>query len=342
MRAESTTVTQLDEIDAAIFGYRRQLRMARNWVKEELLPTFSKIERKAKSASQQHLDRLVEGKSEQDAEDLAKYHAIEIAPYRIERYQEDAQNFAQAFVNLLFVHLFHLFEQQLADSIAKKRSAPPSSYKSHLELCDATYEAFGFDVTLFSVWPKMDELRLIANTVKHVSAKDARKLAKRNPVVLKLTGNWLTDIEFDEYAPVGIAGAMMGRDLVLSPHDYDRHVGNVEKFWREFQFVKHGERSATTLKGWVIGKREAILALCEKHHATNVRIFGSVARNEAGPADDIELLVSIPSGGSGWLPATEGLRQDLVEEFDRKFTVVSDQVSNKTLLERAQKDAVLL
>ena len=39
------------------------------------------------------------------------------------------------------------------------------------------------------------------------------------------------------------------------------------------------------------GKRQAVLNLAEKHGARNIRVFGSVARGEAGPESDIDLLV---------------------------------------------------
>ncbi|MCL4237207.1 MAG: nucleotidyltransferase family protein [Anaerolineae bacterium] len=38
-------------------------------------------------------------------------------------------------------------------------------------------------------------------------------------------------------------------------------------------------------------KREEILRLAARHGASNVRVFGSVLRGEAGPDSDIDLLV---------------------------------------------------
>ena len=44
--------------------------------------------------------------------------------------------------------------------------------------------------------------------------------------------------------------------------------------------------------GDVIGpKRETVLRLAKKFGANNVRVFGSVARNEASPGSDVDLLV---------------------------------------------------
>ena len=40
-------------------------------------------------------------------------------------------------------------------------------------------------------------------------------------------------------------------------------------------------------------KREDILRIAEKHGAFNVRVFGSVARGEAGPDSDVDFLVEL-------------------------------------------------
>ncbi len=37
--------------------------------------------------------------------------------------------------------------------------------------------------------------------------------------------------------------------------------------------------------------RGAVAALARRHHARSVRVFGSVARGEAGPESDLDLLV---------------------------------------------------
>jgi hypothetical protein len=50
------------------------------------------------------------------------------------------------------------------------------------------------------------------------------------------------------------------------------------------------DRTAPTLDA-LRARRDEIIALCERHGATNVRVFGSVARGEATPDSDIDLLV---------------------------------------------------
>lgn len=45
-------------------------------------------------------------------------------------------------------------------------------------------------------------------------------------------------------------------------------------------------------------KREEILRIAAKHGARNVRVFGSVARGEAGEGSDVDLLVEFEPGRS--------------------------------------------
>src|ERR1700675_4327183 len=60
-----------------------------------------------------------------------------------------------------------------------------------------------------------------------------------------------------------------------------------------------------TSRGWDMGvdellkaNREEILRLASKYGARNVRIFGSVARGEAGPESDVDILVDLEPGRS--------------------------------------------
>jgi len=43
------------------------------------------------------------------------------------------------------------------------------------------------------------------------------------------------------------------------------------------------------------GLRNAITRVATRHGASNVRVFGSVARGTAGPASDVDLLVDLAS-----------------------------------------------
>jgi predicted nucleotidyltransferase len=87
-------------------------------------------------------------------------------------------------------------------------------------------------------------------------------------------------------------------------------------------------------------KRTDILRLASQHGAHHVRVFGSVARGEAGPASDVDLLVQMDSGRS--LLDLIGLTQELESILQRKVDVLTDEGLSPYLKERIQAEAVPL
>lgn len=84
-------------------------------------------------------------------------------------------------------------------------------------------------------------------------------------------------------------------------------------------------------------RREEILSIAARHGARNVRIFGSVARGEAGENSDIDLLVELEQGRS--LLDLAGLAVDLEDLLDRKVDVVTEQGLYWLLRRRILKEA---
>jgi predicted nucleotidyltransferase len=87
-------------------------------------------------------------------------------------------------------------------------------------------------------------------------------------------------------------------------------------------------------------KREAILRLAAQHGARNVRIFGSVARGEARPESDVDVLVDLDPGRS--LLDLGGLLMDLQDLLERKVDVVTEKGLHWYIRERVKKEAVPL
>lgn len=71
----------------------------------------------------------------------------------------------------------------------------------------------------------------------------------------------------------------------------------------------------------IIGsKREEILRVAAKHGVTSIRVFGSVARGEAGPDSDVDFLIEAGSDVPPWFPG--GLIADLQDLLGRRVDVV--------------------
>lgn len=87
-------------------------------------------------------------------------------------------------------------------------------------------------------------------------------------------------------------------------------------------------------------KREDILSLASTYGASNVRVFGSVARGEADAESDIDLLVDMAPGRS--LFDMGGLLMDLQEMLGRDVDIVTPQGLRDRIRDRVLKEAVAL
>ncbi len=87
-------------------------------------------------------------------------------------------------------------------------------------------------------------------------------------------------------------------------------------------------------------KREEILNLAAQHGASNIRIFGSVARDEEREDSDIDFLVDMESDRS--LLDRIGLIQDLEDLLGRKVDVATVKGLRESFRERIMSQAIPL
>jgi predicted nucleotidyltransferase len=87
-------------------------------------------------------------------------------------------------------------------------------------------------------------------------------------------------------------------------------------------------------------KREEILRIAQKHGVTSIRVFGSVARGEAGPESDVDFLIEAGENTSPWFPG--GLVADLEELLGRHVDVVESDALRPRLAPHVVAEAVAL
>jgi predicted nucleotidyltransferase len=87
-------------------------------------------------------------------------------------------------------------------------------------------------------------------------------------------------------------------------------------------------------------RREDIERLASQHGARNLRVFGSVARNEAGPQSDLDVLVDFEPGRS--LLDQVGFEQDLSDLLGCQVDVVVDGGISPYMQASILRDAVPL
>ena len=90
----------------------------------------------------------------------------------------------------------------------------------------------------------------------------------------------------------------------------------------------------------LVEHRDEILEIAARHGARNVRVFGSVARGEASPDSDVDLLVDVGPTHSRWFPA--GLVLDLETLLGREVDVVTEDALHWYIRDRVLEEAVPL
>ena len=86
--------------------------------------------------------------------------------------------------------------------------------------------------------------------------------------------------------------------------------------------------------------RQRILDAAARHGASNVRVFGSVARGDAGDRSDLDLLVDLERGRS--LMDLGGLLMDLRSELNMPIDVATEPMLRPEIRDRVLSEALPL
>lgn len=87
-------------------------------------------------------------------------------------------------------------------------------------------------------------------------------------------------------------------------------------------------------------EREEILRIAARHGVTSIRVFGSVARGDAGPECDVDFLIDAGSDVTPWFPA--GFVADLRDLLGRPVDVVETCALRPRLRGHVLEEAVTL
>ncbi len=90
----------------------------------------------------------------------------------------------------------------------------------------------------------------------------------------------------------------------------------------------------------LLKKKRQIIQIAKGYGASNVRVFGSVARGEAKKKSDVDILVDLEPGRS--LFDLGGLLMDLQDLLGCKVDVVTEGCLREKIRDKVKKDAVAL
>lgn len=98
----------------------------------------------------------------------------------------------------------------------------------------------------------------------------------------------------------------------------------------------HSER----LRAVLAAHRDEMQQVFAKYGAFDVKLFGSIARGEAGPDSDIDLIVSIDAPDYEQVVSMLGLADELSHLLGTKVDVIARGVAKDAVSETARADMV--
>jgi len=136
----------------------------------------------------------------------------------------------QGVVNLMIAGLYHLLEQQsqyMATQVLSQPSIPPAGNGGFAQLETLLEHKFGIKIKSFKSNPMLDELRLVANVVKHAGGGSLEKLKGINPNLFKDPQSGMVS-----RLPVR---PLVGEGLRLTDVHFDTYKNCIDHFWQELR-----------------------------------------------------------------------------------------------------------
>lgn len=156
-------------------------RAYRDHVVHDALAGFSNLDERAEAFAEEVYDAFMATPAADDPDcdpspfaESAREHGL--------AFYEAMSGLRQATINLLAAGLFHGLEQHLAFLCGDSAFSDVEPDDRSLGGLQKWYlEQFDLDLTRFPQWAAVDELRLVANAVKHAEGRSAEALRQRRP-----------------------------------------------------------------------------------------------------------------------------------------------------------------
>jgi hypothetical protein len=198
-----------------------------------ILPTFRSGEDEAAATTARAYEDLISGPAD-GSKDLAEF--AEVADQAGDTYYTWLKELEQSMLNACAMFLSHLFEQQMMMLLRRELLLDHERANSRLFTFDVAGERIrqhGIEISKFSSWPVLTELRLLANVVKHGDGRSAEQLHVVAPELfeppmirgMKLGG--IMAVKPSVFTP------LLGNDIYVTVDGIARYQVALEDFWRE-------------------------------------------------------------------------------------------------------------
>lgn len=202
-------------------------------IETRVLPAFDSLEREADEAADAEWDRLgnLPGDPDRDMSDLAEQATEAGVDYFM-----SMVGVRQSLLNISAAALSHMVDQQLLFFL--RRAVLHPSEEDDPDLMDISILtdrllAAGLDLRVMPTWETLQELRLVANTVKHAEGRSAAKLRKLRPELFVLPES-REDSDEELVSAPHVYLPLAGEDVYVTMDDLRAYSEAVARFWEEF------------------------------------------------------------------------------------------------------------
>jgi hypothetical protein len=220
------------------------LKAFRQYVMEDAVPVFANLSERANAIAALEFKRIGERHAgEESYGDMSG--VAETAQDKGQVFYDTMVAIRQMSLNLFAAGLFHLLEQQLADLCRDGtfETAPPRDTKL-VEVSTWYRNNFNLDLSNLSAWPKIEQLRLLANSVKHGEGSSAVNLRAtrpdlfQNPDLCELLGCFPA-----MHSARVLRLPLAGEDLFVTTAVFSEFSGAVHSLFTEIaeHFFAHGD-----------------------------------------------------------------------------------------------------
>ena len=211
-------------------------------VLENVIPSFENLPQRADAIASAEFKRLGQHPAREDWDgDMSV--AAEAAQTKGQAFYDTMTAIRQSSLNLFASGLFHLLEQQLVDLCRDGAFCTPPPKDTKLSVVTKWYiDHFNLDLTKLPAGPKIEQLRLLANSVKHGEGDSVEKLRIIRPDLFQ--DPKIRDLlpDFPEiYTAWAVHLPMAGEDIFVTTQIFDDFSQAANAFGEEIAeyFIAH-------------------------------------------------------------------------------------------------------
>ena len=214
-----------------------QIRTLGQAFDDRIMPAFQGIEEEADRIQNKKWDELCKRAGpDTDHGDMA-----EAARDAGLEYYETIKSLQQGINNLFAAAFYHMFEQQLLMIHRKDLLSEEEKDNENLFNFGKVVEKltnYGINIKIFQAWPKLEELQLVANVVKHADGTSSSKLKDMRPDMFRSPDPVVREIWGEcPQSPREVFQPLFGEDFYVTPEDLRLYVKKVVELWEEFADV---------------------------------------------------------------------------------------------------------